>query len=284
MNAEMKKCIIVVNTYKTESTRLGDEIKEYLSQKGIFADIFLFNGMSDEYPFAGYDFVITLGGDGTVLFAARGCAPLDIPIFPVNFGQFGFIASVQKNEWQERLDEYLEGKSFIAERSLVQASILRKEQLRLVTSGLNEVFVGAGASAQMVSLDIAFNDVSLGVFKADGVVVSTATGSTAYSAAAGGPIVDPDIDALVLTPVNSFSLSARPLVLSSKGVLTIKILPSRCPNSMITVDGQIPVDLYVGDCIKICTQVEKARLIGCNPKNFYGALRAKLNWSGGPLA
>ncbi len=279
-----KKCIIIVNTYKSESTRLGSEIKEYLSKRDIQADTFIYNGVSSEYPFSGYDFVITLGGDGTVLFAARGCAPLGIPIFPVNLGQFGFIASAEKDDWQKPLDDYLADKSCLAKRSLVQASIYRKGELRLTKSGLNEVFVGAGSSSQMVSMDISFNGDSLGEFKSDGIIVATATGSTAYSAAAGGPIVDPEIDALVFTPVNSFSLSARPLVLNSKGIIEIVILPSRCSSSILTVDGQVPIDLHVGDHVKISQQKEKAILIDCNPGKFYGALRAKLNWSGGPLA
>ncbi|MBQ3826438.1 MAG: NAD(+)/NADH kinase [Spirochaetaceae bacterium] len=279
-----KKCIIVVNTYKRESTALGEEIKTYLEALSIRSEIFLYNGFSSEYPFAGSDFVITLGGDGTVLFAARGCAPLGIPIFPVNLGEFGFIASVEIGEWKKALDTFLSGKSELAERSLVQAEIIRNGQTRLTRSGLNEIFVGAGASAQIIAMDISYNDISLGVFKSDGVVISTATGSTAYSAAAGGPIVDPEIDALILTPVNSFSLSARPLVLSSHGVIKIKILPSRSPSSIMAVDGQIPEDLHTGDCIKITRQKEKAILVGCSPDKFYGALRAKLNWSGGPLA
>lgn len=279
-----KKCIIVVNTYKKESARVGEEIKQYLLSKEITAEIFLYNGISEENPFSGSDFVITLGGDGTVLFAARGCAPLGIPIFPVNFGEFGFIASVQIDEWKESLNNYLEGKSILAKRSLVQSCIVRNGEVCSTKSGLNEVFVGAGASAHIISMEISFNGIPLGVFKSDGVIVSTATGSTAYSAAAGGPIVDPEIDALVLTPVNSFSLSARPLVFGAHGVINIKILPSRCPSSIIALDGQIPMDLHTGDCIKITSQKEKAILIGCSPDKFYGALRAKLNWSGGPLA
>ena len=98
----MVRCLIIVNTYKEESKNMGTEIKEYLFNKGISAEIFLFNGFSEQYPFIGFDFVITLGGDGTVLFAARGCAPEGIPIIPINFGTFGFIASVQKNEWKEQ--------------------------------------------------------------------------------------------------------------------------------------------------------------------------------------
>ena len=97
----MVRCLIIVNTYKEESQKMGKEICAYLEQIGISGDIFRFTGISEQYPFSGYDFVITLGGDGTVLFAARGCAPLGIPIIPVNFGTFGFIASVQKSEWKE---------------------------------------------------------------------------------------------------------------------------------------------------------------------------------------
>ena len=102
----MVRCLIIVNTYKEESQKMGAEIKSYLEKCGIRGDVFLFNGFCEQYPFSGYDFVITLGGDGTVLFAARGCAPEKIPIIPVNFGTFSFIASVQKNEWKEQLHQF----------------------------------------------------------------------------------------------------------------------------------------------------------------------------------
>ena len=123
---------------------------------------------------------------------------------------------------------------------------------------------------------------SLGEFKADGIIVSTATGSTAYSASAGGPIIDPDLDALVLPLMNAFSLSSRPMVVSPLGEIGITILPSRTSEVTITVDGQIPVDLHVGDIIKIRRIKDKALLVGCTSEKFYHALRTKLNWSGGP--
>ncbi|MBR0101204.1 MAG: NAD(+)/NADH kinase, partial [Treponema sp.] len=122
----------------------------------------------------------------------------------------------------------------------------------------------------------------LGEIKADGIIISTATGSTAYSASAGGPIIDPDLDAMVLTLMNAFSLSSRPLVLSPDGELEIEILPSRISDVVISVDGQIPVDLHVGDVIRIRQSEFKAKLIGCTKEKFYNALRSKLNWSGGP--
>lgn len=279
---KFKKCIIIVNTYKDESKRLGEEVRNYLGTLGIKADIYMFNGFSEQYPFHGYDFVITMGGDGTVLFAARGCAPLEIPIFPVNFGSFGFIASVQKSEWKKDLDDFLAGKAVVVERSMIKADLVRGGMRRLTATGLNDIIICGKTAAHTVSFNVSYADVPLGEMKADGVIISTATGSTAYSASAGGPIIDPGLDALTLTLVNAFSLSSRPLVLSPKGEICVEILPSRISDVVISVDGQIPVDLHVGDLIKIRQDEFRAKLIGCTKEKFYNALRSKLNWSGGP--
>ncbi len=279
---KVKKSLIVVNSFKEESKSLGHEIQAYLESIGISAEIFLFNGFSEQYPFYGYDFVITMGGDGTVLFAARGCAPLGIPIFPINFGSFGFIASVQRNEWKRELEEFFEGKSHVDERSLLQADLIRGSSRRLSSTGLNDIVICGKTAAHMISFNVIYDKVPLGEIKADGIIVSTATGSTAYSASAGGPIIDPDLDSMVLTLMNAFSLSSRPLVLSPDGELEIEILPSRISDVVVSVDGQIPVDLHVGDVIRIRQYENKAKLIGCTKEKFYNALRSKLNWSGGP--
>lgn len=279
---KVKKSLIVVNSFKEESKSLGNEIQAYLESIGIKTDVFLFNGFSEQYPFYGYDFVITMGGDGTVLFAARGCAPLGIPIFPINFGSFGFIASVQRNEWKRELDEFLEGKSVVDERSLLQADLIRDGKRRLSATGLNDIVICGKTAAHMISFNVLYDKVPLGEIKSDGIIVSTATGSTAYSASAGGPIIDPDLDSMVLTLMNAFSLSSRPLVLSPDGELEIEILPSRISDVVISVDGQIPVDLHIGDIIRIRQYENKAKLIGCTKEKFYNALRSKLNWSGGP--
>lgn len=282
MKQKIEKCLIIVNSYKEESKNLGAVVRDYLFSRRIRADLFLFSGIAEQYPFHGADFVITMGGDGTVLFAARGCAELGIPIFPVNFGSFGFIASVQKNEWKEELDKFLDGKAEILTRSMIQAELIRGNSSRLRAIGLNDVVVSARTAAHTISFSILYDGVSLGEFKADGVIISTATGSTAYSASAGGPIIDPGLDALVLTLINAFSLSSRPLVLSPEGEIIIEILPSRVSGVSISVDGQIPVDLHIGDKIRIKQMAARAELIGCTKEKFYGALRSKLNWSGGP--
>ncbi|MBQ4379118.1 MAG: NAD(+)/NADH kinase [Treponema sp.] len=278
----MKKSLIVVNSFKEESKSLGAEIQVYLRKLGLQADIFVFNGFSEQYPFYGYDFVITMGGDGTVLFAARGCAPLGIPIFPINFGSFGFIASVQRNEWKKELEDFLAGKAVIDERSMLGADLVRGGQRRLSATGLNDIVICGKTAAHTISFNVIYDKVPLGEIKADGIIISTATGSTAYSASAGGPIIDPGLDAMVLTLMNAFSLSSRPIVLSPEGILEIEILPSRISDVVISVDGQIPVDLHVGDIIRIKQIEAKAKLIGCTKEKFYNALRSKLNWSGGP--
>jgi len=282
----MKKCLIVVNTHKNESQILGESICGYLKEKGINSSIFAFDGFSEENPFDNVDFVITLGGDGTVLFAARGCALKGIPVFPVNFGEFGFIASIQKEEWKVQLDLFLEGKSKIVERSMVQAVVLSGNNGESVYSGigLNDIVISARMASRTILMDVAYNYVSLGKFKADGLIVCTATGSTAYSSSAGGPIVDPTLDALILTPLNAFSLSSRPLVLNPSGELEIRILPSRESEMVITMDGQKPFSIHEGDCIKIRQIKNKVKLAGCTAERFYEALQSKLNWSGGPHA
>ena len=281
----MKKCLIVVNTKKKDSQTYGKMISEYLSTKGIFSTFYSFDGFSEDDPFLGVDFVVTLGGDGTVLFAARGCVSKKIPVFAVNFGEFGFIASVQKDEWKSELDRFLDGKSIVEERSMLQADLLTGDEKRqFSSSGLNDVVICAKSAASTISLEVKYNEIPLGRFKSDGVIVSTATGSTAYSASAGGPIIDPEMDAFVLTPINSFSLSARPLVLSPKGELRVRVLPSRQSNVIIIVDGQHPFDLREGDVVKVRRISDRFRLVGGSTEGFYDALRSKLNWSGGPHA
>ena len=280
----MVRWLIIVNTYKEESKKMGNEIRSYLETIGITGEIFLFNGFSEQYPFSGFDFVITLGGDGTVLFASRGCAPLGIPIIPVNFGTFGFIASVQKNEWKEQLHKFLDGKSLIVSRSMLQTEIIRGGSRRFSATSLNDVVISAKNSAHTINFKIDYGKTPLGSFVADGMILSTSTGSTAYSASAGGPIIDPYIDAMCLTLINPFSLSSRPLILSPQTELNVEILPSRVSDVIVTVDGQIPNDLHIGDIIKIHQAKDKALLVGCTQDKFYNALRQKLNWSGGPNA
>lgn len=280
----MENCLIVFNTHKEESQKIAKEMHKFLKTKKITANLLEFNGFSDFYPFAGNSFVITLGGDGTVLFACRGCASLGIPVFPVNLGEFGFIAGIQKNEWKKCLNAYLSGKLEITKRSLLSYSVLRNEKEIISGCALNDIVVCSKTAARIVNLDLACNGISLGQCKADGIIAASSTGSTAYSASAGGPIVDPELDAMVLTPINPFSLSMRPLVINSNSELEIRVIPSREKCVNLTVDGQMPYELLEDDVVKVTKLENNALLAGTSKESFYNALRFKLNWSGGPHA
>jgi NAD+ kinase len=278
----LKNCLIVVNTGKDDARRLETEITAFLRARGVVSESALFPDAFD-IPFAGRDFVITLGGDGTVLFAARGCAPLGIPVFPVNLGEFGFIANIQRGEWQQKLADFLDGKFAGEPRTMVEVEVAN-----FTSNALNDIVIVAKNTTKLITLDISCNGVSFGRFKTDAVVVATATGSTAYSAAAGGPIIDPALDALVLTPVCPFSLSSRPLVLPPESELDIRLPDSSSPAVQVLADGQFVCDVAsdVADSthIRIKKSKHAVKLAGSSAATLYAALRSKMNWSGGPVA
>lgn len=278
-----KKSVVVTNSDKPKSRLIGGEVAEFLRGRGVEPVLHEFNGFDDGFSFEGADFAVTLGGDGTVLYAARSCVALGVPVFPVNLGEFGFIAGAQADEWRESLGLFLDGRAAIDSRSMVRAAVVSGGSSRFVLA-LNDIVVSSRAAARTVSMSVSYNMVPLGEYKADGVIIATSTGSTAYSASAGGPIIDPALDAFVVTPINAFSLSSRPLVLPADGEISVAIMPSRAHGAMMTADGQEPEPLRAGDRVKIRRESRKVSLVGCDAKKFYGALRAKLNWAGGPHA
>ena len=280
----MKKVLIIINTSKNESLSLSRQIAAFLESKNISCDFLNFDGFGEDKPFKDYEFVITLGGDGTVLYAARNCVEYDVPVFPVNLGQFGFMSSVQQNEWQQCLEDFLSGKAPWQTRSMIKASLIRDNKTIGEHLALNDIVISAKHTARTVAMDVFFDSDHLCKLKSDGVIICTPTGSTAYSASAGGPIVDPVLDALVMTPINSFSLSSRPIVLRPDGILTINIQPCRTKEIRMLPDGQEPVALMEGDKIEIKLIEKKVKLICCTQEKFFNALRSKLNWRGEPYA
>ncbi len=280
----MKKALIIINVSKDESMALAQEIARYLQKKGIECVFLSFDGFVDNCDFKGFDFVISLGGDGTVLYAARNASKYGLPVFPVNLGEFGFIASVQPEEWQKELKAFLDGKSVFEKRSMLKVDVLRDGKKVYSSLSLNDAVISTQRGVSTVMLSVKRNSLPLCELKADGLILSTPTGSTAYSAAAGGPIVSPDLEAFVLTPLNSFSLSSRPVVLSPDSILEVTFEKSRAKDVFITVDGQEPFPLKGGDVITVVLNKKKAKLVAGSAEKFYNALRSKLNWSGVPHA
>ena len=280
----MSKALIIINVSKDVSMSLAQEIAGYLSKKGVQHDFLSFDGFVDNTDFKGYDFVISLGGDGTVLYAARNASKYGIPVFHVNLGEFGFIASVQPEDWKKELKIFLDGNAVFEKRSMLKVEVIRNGKKVYSSLSLNDAVVSAERGVSTIMLSVKRNSLPLCRLKADGLIAATPTGSTAYSAAAGGPIVSPEVEAFVLTPLNSFSLSSRPIVLSPDSKLEISIEKSRIKGICLTVDGQEPFALNYGDIITIIMNKKKALLVAGSEEKFYNALRSKLNWSGVPHA
>ncbi len=282
--SRVASALIIVNRYKIEAPRIAAEISEYLSGKSIKNDTYVFDGGAITIPFDTYSFVITLGGDGTVLFAARYCAPLSIPVFPVNLGEFGFIAGIQPDAWRKPLADFIEGKRNDNDRMMLLVRVMRKANCVYSSYVLNDAVITGKGLAKIVRLEVDFNNISFGTHKADGLIVATPTGSTAYSAASGGPILAPDLSVFVLTPICPFSLSNRPIVLPSTGTLSIKVLDTRHKDTVLSIDGQELFPLEFGDTVLVAEADHSVHLIGCETDVFYTALKSKLNWSGVPVS
>ena len=280
----MSKALIIINVSKDESMTLAKEIAAYLKKKDVAYDFLSFDGFVDNTDFKGYDFVISLGGDGTVLYAARNASKYGLPVFPVNLGEFGFIASVQPEDWQKELKLFMNGKAIFEKRSMLKVEVRRNGKKVYSSLSLNDAVISAERGVSTIMLSVKRNSLPLCRLKADGLILATPTGSTAYSAAAGGPIVSPEVEAFVLTPLNSFSLSSRPIVLSPDSNLEITVEKSRIKGICLTVDGQEPFGIQTGDIISVILNKKKAKLVAGSEEKFYNALRSKLNWSGVPHA
>ena len=280
----MSKALIIINVSKDESMTLAKEIAAWLEKNNVQHDFLSFDGFVDNTDFKGYDFVISLGGDGTVLYAARNASKYGIPVFPVNLGEFGFIASVQPEDWKKELKDFLSGKAVFEKRTMLKVEVLRDGKKVYTSLSLNDAVISAERGVSTIMLSVKRNSLPLCRLKADGLILATPTGSTAYSAAAGGPIVSPEVEAFVLTPLNSFSLSSRPVVLSPDSKLEISVEKSRIKGICLTVDGQEPFPLKYGDIISVVLNKKKAKLVAGSEEKFYNALRSKLNWSGVPHA
>ena len=228
--------------------------------------------------------VLTLGGDGTVLYSARSAAPWGIPLLPINMGSLGFIAWVRHTEWLGRFREAVSGKLPLSRRFMLDIQVFRLGEKIAQFSSMNDGVVSGAGPAKIVNLSMSVSGAALGTYRSDGIIIATPTGSTAYSLAAGGPILDPDMEAMVFNPICPFTLSNRPLVVPGDETIEIYVEREQREKILLTVDGQDFFNLEEGDRVVYRKAEYKAHLF-CNARgSFYQVLRAKLNWSGGPDA
>ena len=221
------------------------------------------------------DLVLAFGGDGTFLAAARDVGPSEVPILGVNLGGLGFLAGVTVGELYPSLEDVLKGNYEILERMVIRAEV--EDEDGLVFNCLNDVVIDRGGSPRIAQIETTVDGSYLNTYVADGLIVATPTGSTAYSLSAGGPIVVPTMDAIVLTPLCPHTLSARTVVLSAESVVQAK---GYCEDGslLLSADGQVAYRLRNGQSVTIRRADYNVRWVWTRRKSFYELLRHKLNW------
>ena len=281
------RAILFISHKKKLVQDLENEIRDALNSLDIAADTFLFKRKPDFKTETGYNVAISLGGDGTVLAAARTLSPMGVPIFPVNLGTFGFIAGVQPLGWRDVFFRWLEGKAPISRRMMLEITVERDGTEVLKGCCLNDVVVSASGISKIIGLRVSYSEtgncgfMKLGQYRSDGLIVSTPTGSTGYSVAAGGPIVDPELEAIILNPICPFTLSHRPMVLPARETLLVEVEKDQRSGVLLTVDGQVTEKLKSGDKVYLKKAPYQCLLIASGRKSFYDALKTKLAWTGG---
>ncbi len=225
------------------------------------------------------DFAISLGGDGTVLHVARQLFEHEIiPIFPVNFGSMGFITEIKKDELLHLIDKYLNGNVKFDERILLRAKVFDEKTHLVKYSGLalNDTIIARHSSFKPIDLELTVNNHYVCKYRGDGLIVATPTGSTAYSLSASGPIVEPALDNLLITPICSHSLRVRPLVLSGSSLIKVDIATDAMQK--LVMDGQERFTLKMGDCVSINSTQNKIKIARPDQRTFFNVLKEKLNW------
>jgi len=238
--------------------------------------------VADKASLAGQvDLIVVLGGDGTLLSVADSAAAAgaDVPILGVNFGSLGFLTEATLPELYPSLEAAVEGRARVEPRMMLRATTIRGGEALPEHLALNDVVVTKTARARMTDLSVSVGDEFVTRVKADGLIVATPTGSTAYNLAAGGPIVQPTIDALVLTPIAPHMLTNRPIVIPATSLVRVQPQMTERDELYVTFDGQAGYELRAGDEIRIRCAERRVRLLRPSSRSYFDVLRQKLKWN-----
>jgi NAD+ kinase len=223
------------------------------------------------------DILIVLGGDGTLLAAARVAASRCIPVLPINMGSLGFLTSFTVEELYPALEETLAGRSSMSQRVMLEVELVREGTVLDRQHVLNDAVVNKSALARMIELELSIDGDFVCRYRADGLVLATPTGSTAYSLSAGGPIVHPAVEAFVITPICPHTLTDRPVVVRDSSHIEVKLI-GNSESVFLTLDGQKGIPMQSEDCIRIARSPECLKLIQPPKKSYFEILRNKLKW------
>ena len=284
----MKKFALLTNYSKDKRLVYTRMIKTYITENGGSYWIPRYISEPDKDGDQRYDFsdmpediecVLVLGGDGTLLQAARELLQRHIPLLGINLGTLGFLTSAEKSELPKCLDSVLDDSCSIDERMMLEGVVYHGSEKIQMNIALNDVIIARAGFSRLVELKIYVNGELLSIYNADGIIVSTPTGSTGYSLSAGGPIIFPQTDVIVITPICPHSLQARSLVVSGEDRIMIEIgrrRKTQKEEAMVTFDGRSAQELETGDRIEIYKAQETTQLIRLKGRSFYQALQNKI--------
>ena len=228
------------------------------------------------------DLAIVVGGDGTFLSAGRALAEADVPIVGVNQGRLGFLVDVWPEEIPDDLDDILSGRFKEVERCLLEAEIVRDGEVVSRSDALNDVVIHKYSVAHIIELDTYQLDTFICTYRADGLILSTPTGSTAYNLSCGGPVLHPSLEVVVMVPICPHTLTQRPVVLDANRPMEIRVRESHAPHTQVICDGQVVLSLEPGDSVRLRRKPKKLRLLHPEDHDYFEILRAKLGWGSHP--
>ncbi|MBI5047615.1 MAG: NAD(+)/NADH kinase [Deltaproteobacteria bacterium] len=282
----MKKVGIVAKLNKPEAVKISHDIVKWLTDRGV--EVYLDNELAarlshpkscsaTKLPDA-VELIIVLGGDGTMLYAARLIGENKIPILGVNLGNLGFLTAIKMNEIYPVLDRVIKDDFETEERMMLSVRMQRNDGSVSKYTILNDVVI-KGALARLISVEARINKEYVTTYRADGLIISTPTGSTAYSLSAGGPILYPTIHSIIVAPICPFNLTNRPVVIPDWMTVEISPRPDH-DNVMLTLDGQVDIPLKRGDIIEVKRSDASLYLVKCPGKSYFDILRERLMWGG----
>lgn len=222
------------------------------------------------------DLAVVLGGDGTMLNIARVLAVYDVPVIGVNRGHLGFLTDLSTHNMIEHFDEILAGNYYTEDRILLQTSVIREDEIVFKSVAFNDAVIDKGSVSRLIEFEMRINNQFVYSQHSDGLIISSPTGSTAYALSAGGPIVHPSLNAIIMAPICPHTLTNRPLVVNSNSVIDIMML--HCADGRVHVDGHYHFDLLAQDCVRIEPYQHNIKLLHPNTHDYYQTLRIKLNW------
>jgi len=266
--------ILLVNNKRIESTiRMAEKVSAYMRSVGIEA---LIDSSSADITSEEVDSIIVLGGDGTMIRCARQYVHKNVPVLGVNMGTVGFLSNIQADELGQYLDRFIRHDYSIEERMMLEVNLYQNGTLLNRIDSLNELSIKS-KSSRVITIDVKIGGRKHGIYRGDGLIIATPSGSTAYSLSCGGPVSDPVLEVIIMTPITSYFLNKRPLVIAAEK--EIEVIPLDCEETLISIDGQVKIDFKDNFVIRIKKADYNLKLINMQPRYFFETMMKRLRRS-----